>query len=284
MINHFNFISKQIKPVMRNLCLLALCAVVFLTACVSPEKLRKEAVYFNEGLDSTKLSQYQLIEPVIQKGDLLQITISSRSSSSNQLFSQNYSAGSGVTSGGTATGAVASGAGGYLVDIVTGEIKLPLLGIIKADGMTKLELEKEIIKRTTEYLREDPIVNIRYLNFRVTFLGNVGAPGSKIFESERVSFLQALGEVGGVGLGGDLKNILLFREQNGKRTMHIIDLTNGNFLNSPNYYLKQNDVVYVSPSKRQLAAMDQSSNKVFQYVNLGFLAVNFIITIISLIR
>lgn len=278
-----NIISDQIKPMKQNLCLLAVCAIAFLASCVSPEKLRKENVYFNEGLDSTKLSQYQLIEPVIQKGDLLQITISSRSSSSNQLFSQNYSAGSVASPGGVA-GTAASGAGGYLVDIVTGEIKLPLLGIVKADGMTKLELEREIIKRTTDYLKEDPIVNIRYLNFRVTFLGNVGAPGSKIFESERVSFLQALGDVGGVSPGGDLKNILLFREQNGKRTMHIIDLTNGNFLNSPNYYLKQNDVVYVSPSKRQLVAMDQSSAKTFQFINLGFFAVNFIITIISLIK
>ncbi|MBY0476795.1 MAG: polysaccharide biosynthesis/export family protein [Chitinophagaceae bacterium] len=269
----------------QNLCLLAVCAIAFLASCVSPEKLRKENVYFNEGLDSTKLSQYQLIEPVIQKGDLLQITISSRSSSSNQLFSQNYSAGSGTTSGGaTGAGTSASGAGGYLVDIVTGEIKLPLLGVITADGMTKLQLEKEIIKRSMDYLKEDPIVNIRYLNFRVTFLGSVGAPGSKIFESERVSFLQALGDVGGIAPGGDLKNILLFREQNGTRTMHTIDLTNGNFLNSPNYYLKQNDVVYVSPSKRQLVAMDQTSAKTFQYVNFGFFAVNFIVTLISLIK
>lgn len=277
-----NIISDQIKPMKQNLCLLAVCAIAFLASCVSPEKLRKETVYFNEGLDTSKLKQYQLIEPLIQKGDLLQITISSRSSSSNQLFSQNYS----QSAVGNAVGpsAVTTGASGYLVDITTGEIKLPLLGIIQADGMTKLQLEKEIIKRSMDYLKEDPIVNIRYLNFRVTFLGSVGTPGSKIFESERVSFLQALGDVGGIAPGGDLKNILLFREQNGTRTMHTIDLTNGNFLNSPNYYLKQNDVVYVSPSKRQLAASDQTATRTFQYVNIGFFAVNFVITLISLIK
>ncbi len=273
-----NFMSDQNNTIMRNLFLLAVCSIAFLTACVSPEKLRKESVYFNEGLDTAKLAQYQLIEPLIQKGDLLGITISSRSSSSNQLFSQNYSSGG----GGGSTAAVS--AGGYLVDINTGEIKLPLLGIIQADGMTKLELEKEIIKRSSEYLREDPIVNIRYLNFRVTFLGVVGMPGSKIFESERVSFLQALGEVGGVAPGGDLKSILLFREQNGKRTMHTIDLTNGNFFNSPNYYLKQNDVVYVSPSKRQLIASDQSATRVLQFVSFGFSVINIILLITNLFR
>lgn len=263
---------------MRNFFLLAVCAMAFFTACVSPEKLRKENVYFSEGLDTAKLAQYQLIEPLIQKGDLLGITISSRSSSSNQLFSQNYSSGGGSGS----TGAI--NAEGYLVDINTGAIKLPLLGIIQADGMTKLELEKEIIKRSAEYLREDPIVNIRYLNFRVTFLGSVGAPGSKIFESERVSFLQALGEVGGIGAGGDLKNILLFREQNGKRTMHTIDLTNGNFFNSPNYYLKQNDVVYVSQSTRQLIASDQSAARILQFVGFGFSVINIILLLTTVFR
>ena len=278
------FIPEQTKSKMRNLFVLGILSICFLSACVSPEQLRKENVFFNEGLDTAKLSQYQLIEPIIQKGDLLQITISSRSSSSNQLFSQNYS----VSSSGANSGSPASSAGispsGYLVDITTGEIKLPLLGIIHADGMTKLDLEKEIIKRSTEYLKEDPIVNIRYLNFRVTFLGNVAQPGSKIFESERVSFLQALGEVGGVAPGGDLKKVLLSREQNGKRSMQYIDLTNGDFFNSPNYYLKQNDVVYVAPTNRYLKTSDQSFTRTLQYFSFGLSALNIILLFITFFR
>lgn len=253
-------------------------------SCVSPEKLRKENVYFNEGLDTLKLSQYQLVEPIIQKGDLLQISISSRSSSSNQLFSQNYSAAADGAGGGTSAAAGGGTGNSYLVDIVSGDIKLPLLGVIHADSMTKTALEKEIIQRASSYLKEDPIVNIRYQNFRVTFLGEVGTPGSKVFESERVSFLQALGDVGGVAKGADLKNILIIREQNGKRTMQTVDLTRGDFLNSPNYYLHQNDVVYVSPSSRQLKAMDQSAQKTYQYVSLGVIVINFFITIISFLK
>lgn len=271
-----NFISDQNNAMIQRLSLLAILSITLFTSCVSPEKLRRENVYFNEGLDTFKLNQYQLVEPIIQKGDLLQITISSRSSASNQLFSQNYSSGAGGSSSGAAASSGGAGGGGYLVDISTGEIKLPLLGAIPADGMTKLQLEKEIIKRASEYLREDPIVNIRYLNFRVTFLGNVGSPGSIIFESERVSFLQALGEVGGIAPGGDLKKILLSREQNGKRTMHYIDLTNGQFFNSANYYLKQNDVIYVQPSDRQLVNADQSVTRILQYVTFGFSILNLI--------
>ncbi|HEX4957017.1 MAG TPA: polysaccharide biosynthesis/export family protein [Lacibacter sp.] len=266
--------------------LLVLSILSCMSSCTPIEKLRKEMVYFNEGLDTAKLNKYVLVEPVIQKGDVLQITISSRSSSTNQLFSQNYSSSSsaatGVTGGGS-TGAASSspGSAGYLVDIATGDINLPLLGKIHADGMTKVQLEQEIIKRASDYLKEDPIVNIRYMNFTVTFLGAVGSPGRKTFESERISFLQALGEVGGVAPGGDLKRILLMREQNGQRIWHFVDLTNGDFLNSPNYYLKQNDVVYVSPTKRQLMANDQGFARTTQMISLGFSIMNLIFILIS---
>jgi polysaccharide biosynthesis/export protein len=255
------------------------------SSCTPVEKLRREMVYFNEGLDTAKLNKYILVEPIIQKGDVLQITISSRSSSTNQLFSQNYSASSSGT-GGTAVGGGSTqgpGSAGYLVDITSGDIHLPLLGKIHADGMTKIQLEQEIIKRASDYLKEDPIVNIRYLNFSVTFLGSVGAPGRITFESERISFLQALGEVGGIAPGGDLKRILLMREQNGQRIWHFVDLTNGDFLNSPNYYLKQNDVVYVSPTKRQLQSNDQSFARTSQLISLGFSIINLIVILFNVL-
>ncbi len=272
---------------MLRLFLAGILSASLFASCVSPEKLRKENVYFNEGLDTLKLSQYQLVEPIIQKGDLLQISISSRSSSSNQLFSQNYSAVASADGAGGGTGASGGGGGtgnNYLVDIVSGDIKLPLLGVIHADSMTKTALEKEIIQRASAYLKEDPIVNIRYQNFRVTFLGEVATPGSKLFESERVSFLQALGDVGGVAKGADLKNILIIREQNGKRTMQTVDLTRGDFLNSPNYYLHQNDVVYVRPTTRLLKSTDQSTQKTYQFVSMGIIVLNFIITFFTAIK
>ncbi|HLP36120.1 polysaccharide biosynthesis/export family protein [Lacibacter sp.] len=262
--------------------------LLFLSSCVSPAKLRKEVVYFNEGLDTAKLNNYQLVEPIIQKGDLLQVNISSRSSSLNQLFSQNYSQGTvGAGSGGSSAagnGGTGGASNSYLVDIVSGEIKLPLLGIIRADGMTKLELEKEIVKRAGEYLKEDPIVNVRYQNFRVTFHGQVGAPGEVTSTSERLTFLDALALAGGVTQGGSLKNILIIREQNGKRTMHTVDLTRGDFFQSPNYYLKQNDIVYVAPTDRMLKASDQTMQRTFQYVSFGLSLINVIVVLTTIFR
>lgn len=268
----------------RTMLLPVAAGILFLSSCVSPEKLRQESVYFNEGLDTAKLNMYQLVEPVIQKGDLLQISISSRSSSANQLFSQNYSSAPGGAAGTAAGGGGAAGGNEYLVDISSGEIKLPLLGIIHADGMTKPELEKEIVKRAGEYLKEDPIVNIRYKNFRVTFHGLVGSPGPVISTSERLTFLDALAEAGGVSPGGDLKNILIIREQNGKRTMHTVDLTRGDFFQSPNYYLKQNDIVYVQPTKRHLQSNDQATQRTFQYVAFGLNIVNLIVILTTIFR
>ena len=134
-----------------------------------------------------------------------QIVISSRSSSANLLFSQNIVqpniAGATMTQAALAQN---NNQDKYLVDINTGDLKIPTLGAIHAEGLTKSSLEKEIIKRTLEYISDEPVVNIRFVNFRVTFLGSVALPGTKVFESERVSFLQGLGEVGGVAPGGEI--------------------------------------------------------------------------------
>lgn len=261
---------------MRTIFYLVTGMVLLFSACVSPEKLRKEQVYFNAGLDTSKIGTYALVEPIIQKGDLLEISIVSKSSASNQIFNYSYSNNINATSVGNVD---PIGAKGFMVDIQTGEIKLPLLGVIGASGLTKKQLEAEIIKRATEYLKEDPIVNIRFLNFRITFMGRVKIPGSKIYNSERVSFLDALGEVGGIEPGGDLKRILLFREQNGKREIHEIDLTDGSIFNSPYYFLRQNDVIYVSPTKRQVVNSDGTTARVMQFVGFGVALLNLIVII-----
>ena len=271
---------------MRNLIYGYLVLFSLLGSCVSPEKLRKETVYFNQGVDSADFKNFILEEPVIQKGDLLQIVINTRSAATNVLMSQNLiqpNVGSAQGAGASSGSSIDMG-NRYLVDINTGNIKIPLLGVIHADGLTKSQLEKEIIKLASAYVTDEPVVNIRYMNYRVTFLGSVGLPGTKIFETERVTFLQALGEVGGVIPGGDLKNILLIREQNGRRTAHKIDLTKTSFLNSPENYLKQNDVVYVGVTDRQLESLDIIAQRRLQYVSLGLAAVNILLIFITLFR
>jgi polysaccharide export outer membrane protein len=269
---------------MKKLINLFLITLLFLTSCVSPKTLRKEMVYFNKGLDSATFGNFSLEEPVIQKGDLLQIVINSRSAATNMLMTQNLIQSNVASAPGAGGAASAELANRYLVDVNTGDINIPLLGVIHADGLTKTQLTKEIVKLATAYVTDEPVVNIRYMNYRVTFLGNVGSPGTKIFESERVTFLQAIGEAGGVIPGGDLKNILLIREQNGKRTAHNIDLTKTSFLNSPENFLKQNDVVYVMPTNRQLANTDMTTQRKLQYIGFGLSLINIVFILSTLFR
>jgi polysaccharide export outer membrane protein len=269
---------------MRYIHFILLAGVVFLSSCASQKELRKELVFFNQGIDTASISNYLLDEPLIQKGDLLQINISSRSASANLLFSQNMVQSSVGGAGVSTQGSMNTQANQYLVDLASGDLKMPMLGVIHAEGLTKSQLEREIIKRASEYITDSPVVNIRFLNFRITFLGSVGSPGTKIFDSERVTFLQALGEVGGVAPGGDLKNILLIREVNGKRSVHKIDLTRVEFLNAKENQLRQNDVVYISPTDRQLAAYDIMAQRRLQYVNVGLAFVNIIFAITNLFR
>jgi polysaccharide export outer membrane protein len=268
----------------RHLLSVVVLAAILFVSCTSPEKLRKELVYFNQGIDSATIANIILEEPVIQKGDLLQINISSRSASANLLFSQNLvqpNVGTAVSN----QGSINQNVNQYLVDIATGNIKMPMLGVIPAAGKTKSQLEKEIAQKTMEFITDEPVVNIRYMNFRVTFLGSVTQPGARLFESERVPFLQALGEVGGVAPGGDLKNIILFRENNGKRELRKIDLTKADFLSGSENYLKQNDVIYIAPTNRQLVTFDMiTQQRRLQYVSLGLAVLNVILIFSNLFR
>lgn len=261
-----------------------------LSSCRSYEALRQESVYFNRGLDTQALRQYQLVEPVIQKGDLLQISIVSNSSSANALFAGNYAP---LNPGAAGSGTPSAMAGaqqqqGYQVDISTGEIHLPLLGVIHADGMTKQQLQQEIRRRAAAYLKEDPIVNIQYLNLKVTVLGTAAGVSKVVtLKSERANIFDVLGEAGGTPVGSDIRNILVIREQNGERSFGTLDLTSGDIFRSPYFYLRQNDVIYIQPTKAALAMTDQTfmrKMQAIQIVQIGLFSVTAIFNIINLFR
>ena len=134
---------------------------------------------------------------------------------------------------------------GYLVD-KNGEIDFPVLGKLKVVGISRNEL--------AEMLKEkNPIVTIQFQNFKVTILGEVKAPGSYKVVSERVSLLDALGMAGDLQINGKRKNVLVMREQGDEKVFARIDLTSSDFIDSPFFYLQQNDVVYVEPNKGRIA-------------------------------
>jgi len=140
-----------------------------------------------------------------------------------------------------------------------GTIKFPVLGTIQAAGLTKIQLEQSIANSLTEKkLLTDPIVNVRFLNFRVTVLGEVARPTTINVGNEKISILEALGLAGDLTIYGKRDNVLLIREDGPNKIIHRIDLNSEKILNSPYYYLKTNDVVYVEPNKTKVASTSRT--------------------------
>ena len=98
---------------------------------------------------------------------------------------------------------------------------------------------------------KDPFVLVQFMNFKVVVLGEVKTPGQISVQTERMSILDAIGAAGDLTIYGERKNVLLMREENGKRIFHRFDLTDESLFESPYFYLRQNDVVYVMPNKAQ---------------------------------
>jgi polysaccharide biosynthesis/export protein len=147
---------------------------------------------------------------------------------------------------------------GYLVD-VSGNIELPRIGTLHVEGLTKGELEqavKEVLGSQGQLTK--PSVIVRFLNFRITVLGEVGTPGVLNIPTERLSILEALGMAGGVTEFGKLKEVKILRENNGVRQLGTLDLTSKNIFESPYYQLQQNDVVLVDQNSYKLRRTEQT--------------------------
>jgi polysaccharide export outer membrane protein len=137
---------------------------------------------------------------------------------------------------------------GYLVSI-DGEISFPILGKIMVKGKTTSEIE-DYLKAQFEIKDQikNPSVIVRVINSKFTVLGEVRSPGTYEFSEQNITLLQAIGYAGDLTIGAKRKGVLIIREDNGIRQQAIIDLTSTKWFDSPYYYVKQNDIIYVNPS------------------------------------
>jgi len=146
----------------------------------------------------------------------------------------------------------------YTVD-AEGYVNLPMIGKVKLAGLTRNEAIDVLQKRISEYII-NPGVIVNYTNFRVSVLGEVAKPGSFIVPTERITILDALGMAGDLTIKGKRDNITVIREANGVKQRYNVDLTSSETLNSPVYYLAQNDIVYVEPNSAQVSASKFTPN------------------------
>lgn len=213
----------------------------------------KNVSYMNNAVDATYAQSTADVDVLIQKNDILSIAISSLSPEASAVFNTTNNF---VISASTAAG-TSSQSSGYLVN-TDGYIQLPILGNIKADGLTKTQLKDKITQIILDKkLLIDPIVNIRHLNFEVTVIGEVTRPTVITVPSEKISLLKALGLAGDITIYGKKDRVLLIRETEGKKKVTHINLLNQSFITSPYYYLQPNDIVYVESNKNKVASVDR---------------------------
>lgn len=168
----------------------------------------------------------------------------------------------------------------YLVDNA-GYIQFPIVGALKVGGLTKSEAEQLIQTKIKHYMNaeETPIVTVRMSSYSISVLGEVARPGTFMVSREKISILEALAQAGDLTIYGVRDRVQLIREDaNGKKEFHMLNLNDANIINSPYYYLQQNDVVYVEPNK-----VKARNSTVGTTTSLWFTSVSILISLSSLL-
>lgn len=241
-------------------------AVIFSSCAVT-----KNVAYFENVPDTTKQkleTEALYKDPVIMPDDILSVNLitidPSTSSTINQATNVAISPLLGSTgsssslSSGTAANSIVQG---LLVD-KNGYIALPIIGEIKVGGLTTYQAKVLITQMAAKYFKS-PDVQIRFTNFKITVLGEVLHPSVYIIPNEKVTVLDAIGLAGDLTIYGRRENVLVIREVDGKRQVTRLNLNSTDVFQSPAFYLRQNDVVYVEPNKSAIVQADSHENKIF---------------------
>lgn len=234
------------------LALTVVAAAACLSSCVSSKKI----IYF-QGSDE-KFAQAQQImqmyEMRLKPADQILIKVTCDQPELLEVFNLDVTMGSGTRNGGNLsygnTGTMGS-VYGYTIDN-EGFVSLPMLGKVLVKDLTSDEAAKAIEQKIIEKnIIKEPDVTVRLLNARVAVLGAVRSPRVVSLTSERNTVLDVLSQCGDVSDQALRKNVTLYRETNGQRTMYHLDLTQADIFESPAFYVQQNDMIYVQPNKSQ---------------------------------
>lgn len=230
--------------------------VQLLSSCATP----KNVTYFQDVPDTLRQKMVALsayYTPVIQPDDILQVSIQTLDPAATALLSQQTTANwpaMGANAGGSTSGSNPVNVTGYLVD-KEGYVILPLIGKVMAKDKTTDKIRDEIRAKAAEFYK-DPVVTVRFANFKITVLGEVARPSTYVMPNEKVTLLDAIGIAGDLTIYGRRENVMLIRDNNGKKEFARFNLNNSNIFSSPYFYLHQGDVVYVEPNKAKVATTD----------------------------
>lgn len=250
-----------------NFIILVVQSIVLLS-CAS----KKDIIYFRKGQINSDLNSndYQI---KFKPDDLIAIKVLADDPSASKPFNllmPNFNLDPTLLAGQPALET-------YLID-KNGEIDFPILGTIKLEGMTRIEAINFFKNELSPKYLSKAIVNINLLNFNITVQGDVKLPGTYNVKTERISILDALGRAGDLNISARRDNVLVVREENGKKIQYRLNLLSNEIFNSPAYYLKQNDLVYVEPNSAK--AMD---SKYTRTTGLFISFASLLVTVITLL-
>ena len=225
---------------------LTAAALVLGLASCNPETYKK-INYLQDVSDNMSMSMKVNRGIIIQPQDQLSIIVTSRDPKMATAF--NLSVSTFYTGTELSVAGASQRITGYVVSN-EGDINFPSLGTLHVSGLNRWELQDLIKDRLADSgLLKDAVVTVEFLNFKISVLGEVASPGTYSVTGDKITILQALALARDLTIYGQRDNVQVIREQNGRRQIYVMDLTNSAIFDSPAYYLQQNDVVYVTPSK-----------------------------------
>ncbi|GGH30761.1 polysaccharide export outer membrane protein [Sphingobacterium alkalisoli] len=223
-----------------------------LLALMNSCAVTKKTVYFNDLSPDTLVASRiaaKFEEPRIQPDDILSIQVTTIDPQSTQIVNQTMAIQAiGASSSSNTGNQMISG---FVID-KEGFVQLNLLGKVKLGGLTTFEARREIEVQALKYYN-NPTVQVRFANYKITVLGEVNRPATYTVPNEKVTIFDALGLAGDLTIHGRRENILLVREEQGANELVRLNLNDSKLLQSPYFYLKQGDVIYVEPGRSKVA-------------------------------
>jgi polysaccharide export outer membrane protein len=258
-------------PLLRNV-LFAVIAFYFIHILISCGTT-KGMILVRGPFDTAKLSVVSPIEPIIRKGDILSILVFSDNPDATKIYNQS------LVNTGTSQAGNSSAPPGYQVD-VKGNIVFQGLGEIYVEGLTKAALKDTLDIKLRPFLQH-PYYSIRFLNYKFTVMGEVGHPGQVSIPGERINMLEAIALAGDLTGYANRDSVFIIRETNNKREFAWMNLTKPEIMASPYYYIQQNDIIIVEPTRKKSAANDIVTTR---NITLGLAIISTIAVLYSIFR